>query len=152
MRCPSCKNGSTRVVDSRDIENDFAVRRRRLCENCSYRFSTYERIEFTSLKVIKKDGTRESYDREKIRRGIERSVTKLPISPETVTEVLGKIESEICGISTSEIEGKKVGQIVMKHLRKLDKVAYIRFASVYKEFEDIDTLEKELNKLLRKKR
>lgn len=152
MKCPSCNNASTRVVDSRDIENDFAVRRRRMCEACSYRFTTFERIEFSNLVVIKKNNQRQPYDRQKIRRGIERSITKLPIAPETINEVLGKIETEICGISTSEIPAKKIGQLVMKHLKKLDKVAYIRYASVYKEFEDIDTLEKELSKLLRRRK
>jgi transcriptional repressor NrdR len=131
------------------MESEMAVRRRRECTRCGYRFTTFERIEMANLMVIKKDGTRQPYDREKMMRGIQKAVEKRPVSSEDIHALTAKVESQLRATSTSEVTSKQIGQLIMRHLKKLDKVAYIRYASVYKEFEDIDSLEEELHKLLR---
>lgn len=148
MRCPSCES-ETKVIDSRN-SND-AMRRRRECISCARRFTTYERIESTNLLVVKKDGTREQFNREKLLAGIIHACEKRPISLERLTQVVEEIEQELCEGNTREIESRKLGEHVMRKLKKIDKVAYIRFASVYREFADLASFEKELQKLLRKK-
>ncbi|OIP98264.1 transcriptional regulator NrdR [Candidatus Wirthbacteria bacterium CG2_30_54_11] len=152
MKCPSCMHEETRVVDSRYAEGEFAIRRRRECSKCGYRFTTFERVEIGNLTVVKKDGRREPYNRSKLERGIERAAEKRPIPPEAIKELIGKVETELRGMSTSEVSSRQIGNVVMKNLKKLDKVTYIRYASVYKEFEDLDSLEEELRKLLRRKK
>jgi transcriptional repressor NrdR len=152
MRCPSCSFEDTKVVDSRDLEGEIAIRRRRECFKCGYRFTTFERVEMANLIVVKKDNRREPYAREKLERGILRAAEKRPITQQAITELIAKIESELRGKSTNEVTSKQIGAIVMRLLKRMDKVAYIRYASVYKEFEDIDSLEEELHKLLSRKK
>jgi len=146
MLCPFC-SAETKVVDSR-LSKD-SLRRRRECTKCHKRFTTYERVESTNLLIVKKDGTREQYNREKLMSGIIRACEKRKISHETISRLIDEVEQEI--IEHREVPSKKLGDLVMKRLRKIDKVAYIRFASVYREFADIESFEKELKKLLRVK-
>jgi len=152
MLCPSCGKPDTKVVDSRYMDGEMAIRRRRECTTCGYRFTTFERIEMANLTVVKKDNRRVPYDRDKLERGITRATEKRPVSNEQLNELIARVEAELRGTSTNEVTSRKIGQLVMRLLKKLDKVAYIRYASVYKEFEDIDSLEAELHKLLRGKR
>ena len=148
MRCPYCGYNETKVIDKRESgKNNEITRRRRECLKCHKRFTTYEKAEDINLFVIKKDGKREEFDKDKILRGIYRSCEKRPISQEQMEEVANKVELEIRNMELKEIKSSKVGQIVMKHLKKLDKVAYIRFASVYKEFADIEEFKMALDKL-----
>jgi len=147
MRCPVCNFQDTSVVDTRPAENDLAVRRRRECEKCRYRFSTVEEIELLDIIVIKQDGAREGYMREKIENGIRRSLTKRPYKHEDFHKLIHAIERDIQKKKKREISSNEVGEIVMKNLRSFDKVGYIRFASVYRDFRDVATFEKELKKL-----
>ncbi len=142
MQCPYCKSEETRVIDKRDSEG-LSTRRRRECAKCNKRFTTYERIE-TDLGIIKKDGRVEQYKREKLRGGILRACEKRPVSQEQIDIVVDKIEAMLREMNSSDVQSKVVGDLVMKELKKLDKVAYIRFASVYREFEDLGDFEKEL--------
>jgi len=147
MRCPVCNNRDTAVVDTRAAEDGLSVRRRRECEKCHYRFSTIEEMELLDIIVVKGDGHRESYMREKIENGIRRSLTKRPYLQEKFHTLIHDIERDIQKKKKREIGSKEVGEIVMKHLRGFDKVAYIRFASVYRDFKDVNTFERELGKL-----
>ncbi len=149
MTCPSCKHSETRVLDSREVEGERVIRRRRECEKCKNRFTTYERIELLNLLVIKKDGKREVYDRNKIIRGIMRSCEKRPVTLKQIEDAVLEIEQEIEEKHTKEIESKQIGRMVMKRIRKLDKVAYIRFASVYREFTEPEDFNKELQKVIK---
>ncbi|MGM5485403.1 MAG: transcriptional regulator NrdR [Nanobdellota archaeon] len=151
MRCPYCSHDTTRVIDSRDTTEDI-TRRRRECDKCSKRFTTYERIEMVDLFIIKKDGSRELFDREKIRRGILKASEKRDISISKIEEVIDKVETDLRRKDSTEINSKEVGKAVIKHLKRLDNVVYIRFASVYREFADIESFEKELRKLLKRHR
>ncbi len=137
MKCPYCTNLDTKVVDSRLTDANDSVRRRRECEKCEKRFTTYERIETKPIAVIKKDNTREPFDRNKIMSGLIRACIKRNISAETLSELVDDIENEIQGLPGSEIQSRELGNLVLKRLRVLDKVAYIRFASVYKQFDDV---------------
>jgi len=148
MKCPYCLHEETKVVDKRDSETD--IRRRRECLKCEKRFTTHERVESVDLIVVKKDGRRERYDREKLRRAVLMPCEKREISVAQIEEVVDKIEKELRNLNSTEIPSKKVGMIVMKYLKKLDKVSYIRFAAVYKDFTDIEEFQEELNRLLRK--
>ena len=136
MRCPYCHNDNDRVLETRTAESGYMVRRRRVCSNCQRRFATLEKIEQLSVRVVKRDGTREPLDRNKIWRGIERACSKRSTTSETIEALIQGIETEIYANFDSEVPAKSVGQIVMKHLASLDQVAYIRFASVYHEFDD----------------
>ncbi|PCI44849.1 MAG: transcriptional regulator NrdR [Proteobacteria bacterium] len=138
MHCPFCSNVDTRVIDSRVVEDGATVRRRRECEVCSKRFSSYERAELRLPMVIKKDGTRQSFDVDKLRHGMQKALEKRPVSAEAVSSALNGILSAIQGLGESEISASKVGDYMMAALQKLDAVAYVRFASVYREFKDID--------------
>lgn len=144
MLCPKCKQ-NTYVIDSRDVE--AAVRRRRECEKCAYRFTTHERLEPITIAVIKRDGSQEPYSREKIRKGIELACQKRTISEQTVDDIVDTIEAQILEIGDNEIPSKKIGELVIEKLRTLDDVAYLRFASVYKAFKSAKSFEKELAKL-----
>jgi transcriptional repressor NrdR len=144
MRCPYCNYEETKVVDSRESEN--STRRRRECLKCKKRFTTYERVEI-DLMVIKKNGTREKFMREKIKNGIIKACEKRPISHEKIDSIVNKIEGKLRAKDTHEIGSQMIGELVMRELKKLDKVAYIRFASVYREFADIDDFQQELMKL-----
>jgi transcriptional repressor NrdR len=136
MHCPNCQNEDTKVLDSRPVEEGSAIRRRRECEKCEFRFSTYEQIEILDLTVVKKDGRKELYSREKLERGIKRAFEKRPHTDDTLRKLISGIEQEIQKkAKDSEIKGVDIGEIVMRKMKKVDKVAYIRFASVYRQFE-----------------
>lgn len=150
MHCPVCNNKETSVVDTRPTEDGLAVRRRRECDKCSYRFSTIEETELLDIIVIKQDGRRESYMRDKMENGLRRSLTKRPFNRENFHRLIHVIERDIQKKKNREINSKDVGEIVMKHLRAFDPVAYIRFASVYRDFKDAKTFEKELKKIVKK--
>ena len=147
MFCPRCKSTETSVIDSRLAEEGRAVRRRRECSKCDKRFTTFERQELSSLIIIKRDKTREPYSRTKLERGIWLSCTKRPVTQEQVDSMLNKLE-EKWGTNKKEVASSTIGQDVMKKLRKIDKVAYIRFASVHREFKDVDEFKEAMNKLL----
>ena len=148
MKCPFCNQDNMRVVDSRPVEDTNSIRRRRLCDACGRRFTTYERVETIPLTVIKKDQNREQYSRKKIQDGVLRACYKRPISIEKIEEMLDSIEGEIFNEEEREISSTKIGEIVMTHLKKLDAVAYVRFASVYREFKDVSTFLDELKKFM----
>lgn len=146
MQCPYCSYPETKVIDTRESPT-FATRRRRECLKCKKRFTTYERVEFVDIVVVKKDGRREQFDRKKLFTGIMKACEKRPIPTEKVERTVDDIEIELRNKDTIEINSKDIGEIVMKKLEKLDNVAYIRFASVYREFDDIKSFEKELKKI-----
>jgi transcriptional repressor NrdR len=147
MKCPFCGAEDTKVTDSRDSSEAFEIRRRRECEKCEKRFTTYERIEAHPLVVIKKDGRRESFLYEKLMSGITKSCQKRDVSVEKMEEAGREIESSLRNEDTSEIPSSVIGELVARKLRKLDKVAYIRFASIYKDFEDVTDFEKEIKSI-----
>lgn len=148
MNCPKCLNVDTKVVDSRPVEELAAIRRRRECEKCEFRFSTYEQIEILDLTVIKRDGTRQLYAREKLERGLRRAFEKRDHTDQTFKKVISAVEQEIQKKAvTGEISSNTIGEIVMRAIRKIDKVAYIRFASVYRQFEDIEEFKEAILKL-----
>ncbi len=151
MKCPYCGYKEDRVIDSRSSSDDTIIRRRRECLKCGKRFTTYEKVEHIPLMVIKKDGRREEFDREKILNGIRKACEKRPVSIEKMEEIVNKIEAEVEKKNVREISTRVIGQLVMKYLHKLDQVAYVRFASVYKEFKDIEEFKQALDKLLSKK-
>ncbi len=148
MICPYCSSDATRVIDKRPSD-EKTFRRRRECEKCEKRFTTYERIEMVPLTIIKKDGRREEFDRNKIRIGIMRACEKRPINQEKIEKIVDEIESELRNMDSVEIKSKIIGDMVSEKLKLLDEVAYIRFASVYKKFKDIESFEKELKELKR---
>lgn len=147
MKCPFCGCIDTKVLDSRPNEDRTAIRRRRECEKCKKRFTTYEKIETIPLIVIKKDNNRETYDRSKIERGILRACYKRPVSAERIEKLMDDIENEIFALGTSEIKSNIIGEIVMDKIKEVDQVAYVRFASVYREFKDVNTFIDEIKKL-----
>ncbi len=148
MNCPKCLNHDTKVVDSRPIEESAAIRRRRECEKCGFRFSTYEQIEILDLTVIKRDGSRQLYLREKLERGLRTAFEKRDHTDQTFKKIISSVEQEIQKkASNGEITSNLIGELVMKEIRKVDKVAYIRFASVYRQFEDIDEFKEAILKL-----
>jgi transcriptional repressor NrdR len=150
MKCPACHNEDTKVIDSRTLEEDTAVRRRRECEKCGFRFSTIEEIEILNLKVRKKDNSEELYDKEKLTISLEKALEKRGISAEKLKRIIQAIEQDIQLKAKNDlIKTLDIGEIVMRHLKKLDKVAYIRYASVYRDFEDIKEFQKEINKLVK---
>ncbi len=148
MRCPYCNQDNTRVVDSRPVEENNSIRRRRMCDVCGRRFTTYEKVETIPLIVIKKDQNREQYDRGKIEAGILRACYKRPVPVEEINSAIDSIEAKIFNTEEREISSSKIGEIVMEELKNLDEVAYVRFASVYREFKDVNTFMQELSKLL----
>jgi transcriptional repressor NrdR len=149
MKCPYCNYKETKVVDKRE-NAEGTTRRRRECLKCKKRFTTYEKVENIDLSVIKKDNTRQEFDRSKIEKGITRACEKRPISYEQVKKIVDEIEAELRLKKTKEIQSKEIGELVMKKLKKLDKIAYIRFASVYREFADVSSFEEELKKLIKR--
>ena len=148
MRCPFCNQDNSKVVDSRPVEDTNSIRRRRMCESCGKRFTTYEKVETIPLSVIKKDQTREQYDRAKIQDGILRACYKRPIPIEKIEMTMDSIEGDIFDSADREIASTRIGEIVMEHLKDLDAVAYVRFASVYREFTDVSTFMDELKKFM----
>ena len=151
MKCPYCGNPDTRVIDSRPAEDGSSIRRRRSCDTCSKRFTTYEKVETIPLIVIKKDNNREQYDRGKIEKGILQACYKRPVPAEVIRKTVEQIETEIFNREEKEIPSKVIGEIVMHKLKDLDEVAYVRFASVYREFKDVNTFMEELKSILDKK-
>ncbi|MBC8115727.1 MAG: transcriptional repressor NrdR [Candidatus Saccharimonas sp.] len=146
MMCPFCRNGDTSVIDSR-ASQDFVIRRRRKCLSCERRFTTYEKIEDSPIKVIKKDGTRVPFDREKIKSGLEKSCYKRPISDEQMEVIISDIEASLYEQFDREVPSREIGEKVMEALRKIDHVAFVRFASVYREFQDVNDFVEELEPL-----
>ena len=150
MRCPFCGKEDNRVIDSRPVEENNSIRRRRICDTCGRRFTTYEKVETIPLVVIKKDNNREPYDRSKIEGGILRACHKRPVSVEQITRLVDEVETEIFNREEKEIPSTVIGEILMDKIKDLDAVAYVRFASVYREFKDVNTFMNELKKMLDK--
>ena len=148
MKCPFCGEDSTRVIDSRPADDNSSIRRRRECDECGKRFTTYEKVETIPLIVIKKDQTREQYDRRKVEAGVLRACYKRPIPVSDMNELVDSVETELFSREEKEIDSKVIGEIVMERLKNLDAVAYVRFASVYREFKDVNTFMDELKKIL----
>ncbi len=150
MKCPFCNIENTRVIDSRPAEDNYAIRRRRQCDKCGKRFTTYEKVESIPLMVVKKGNIREAYDRSKIEAGVLRSCHKRPVSAEQITELVDEIETAIFNLEEREISTTAIGEIVMDKMKNFDSVAYVRFASVYREFKDVNTFMDEIKKILDK--
>lgn len=150
MKCPYCNEADTKVIDSRPADDNSSIRRRRQCERCGKRFTTYEKLETMPLMVIKKDDSREAYDRSKIEAGILHFCHKRPVSPRQISTMIDEIENQIFNREEKEIPTSVIGELVMDKLKSVDEVAYVRFASVYREFKDVSTFMEELGKLLKK--
>lgn len=150
MLCPQCHNNSSRVVDSRPADNGNAIRRRRECEKCGYRFTTFERIEATPLLVIKKNGNREEFNRDKILHGIMHAAEKRPVSMDKITDIVDEVERKIRAVGGTEVSSQLIGEYVMNILADVDDVTYIRFASVYHEFKDMQSFADELQELMQR--
>lgn len=148
MKCPFCAIDETEVIETRDSEDGIITRRRRVCQKCDKRFTTYERVEVEPLIIVKKDGRREQFIRDKLRRGILQACEKTTVRLDTIEKLIDDVERELRSAASSEIESQKVGRIVARELKKIDKLAYIRFASVFRRFVDLEDLEKELKKIL----
>ena len=148
MKCPFCGHDNTRVIDSRPAEDNNSIRRRRVCDECDKRFTTYEKIETIPLIIIKKDNNRETYDRSKIEAGVLRACHKRPVSAGQIDKLVEEVETEIFNMEEREISTQDIGEMVINKLKDMDAVAYVRFASVYREFKDINTFMDELKKVL----
>ncbi len=151
MRCPYCEHPESKVIDSRESKNDWSVRRRRECLSCEKRFTTYEKIEEIPYMVVKKDGKRQAFDGQKLLRGLLKASEKRPVPVAKLEEIVDEIESKLHEIPEKEMNASKIGKFVMKKLKTLDKVAYVRFASVYREFKDVLEFKEELESLLKEK-
>jgi transcriptional repressor NrdR len=151
MLCPRCNESSTRVIDSRDLEGGGTIRRRRECEQCSYRFTTYERPEGARLTVLKRDGSRQEFDRGKLQAGLMRALEKRPVTLARVEQAVDDIEGGLRARGESEVTSKEVGRLATEALRDIDQLAYIRFASVYHSYEDISTLKREVDRLMKQR-
>ena len=152
MRCPFCDNQETKVIDSRPTEDGHAIRRRRECERCSRRFTTYEKVEEVILMVVKKDGSREAFDRRKIMNGIIKACEKRPVTVATIENMVYQIERGLNNMMEKEIDSSFIGELIMDQLKDVDQVAYVRFASVYRQFTDVNTFVAEIEKLLGKQK
>lgn len=151
MKCPVCNFQDTKVIDSRVAGDGLSIRRRRECLKCGFRFSTHEEIEILDLTIVKRDGRKESYNREKLVRGLRKALEKRPVTDDDFKKLVNLIELDLQILKQPEVTSQHIGQAIMKYLKKLDQVAYIRFASVYQSFKDAQTFSRELNKLLKKK-
>ncbi|MDR0569812.1 MAG: transcriptional regulator NrdR [Clostridiales Family XIII bacterium] len=149
MKCPYCENPDTRVIDSRPTEEGFAIRRRRECDGCAKRFTTYEKVEEIPLMVVKKDGSREAFDRNKILNGIIKACEKRPVPAAVIDKIVSEIERGLNNMMEKEMASALIGQFVMEHLKEIDEVAYVRFASVYRQFTDVNTFISEIESLLK---
>lgn len=149
MKCPYCESMETRVIDSRPTEEGHAIRRRRECDNCSKRFTTYEKVEEVFFMVVKKDGSREAFDRSKVLNGIVKACEKRPVSMSDIEKIVSEIERGLNNMMEKEIQSNVIGEVIMEHLKDLDEVAYVRFASVYRQFTDVNTFVAEIEKLLK---
>ena len=152
MRCPYCKADNDRVIDSRASADGFAIRRRRVCVDCKRRYTTYERVESAPLRVVKKSGAREDFNREKVLGGLRKACEKRPVATEVLETVADRIERQCLESFDKEVSSKVIGNLIMKELRQLDQVAYVRFASVYREFKDVSQFLDELKPMLEKRR
>jgi transcriptional repressor NrdR len=150
VKCPFCNEADTKVIDSRPADDNSSIRRRRQCEQCGKRFTTYEKLETMPLMVIKKDRSREVYDRSKIESGILHSCHKRPVSSRQIDSMVDEVELQVFNREEKEVESTVIGELVMKKLQEVDEVAYVRFASVYREFKDVNTFIEEIGKLLKK--
>jgi len=150
MKCPYCDGQHTKVLDSRPVNENKSIRRRRECEKCARRFTTFETVEETPLMVVKKDGSREEFNRDKLLRGLIRACEKRPVSVERLETIVDEVERELRQTASTEIESRDIGELMMGQLYQVDEVAYVRFASVYRQFKDIDMFMKELSTLLNK--
>lgn len=148
MRCPRCDAAATRVIDSRDLEAGSTIRRRRECEACSYRFTTYERPEGARLAVVKRDGSRQDFDRDKLRAGLLKALQKRPVTLDQVEAAVDDIEAQVRSRGDAEVASTDIGRLATDALRELDQLAYIRFASVYHAYDDIETLQREVDRLI----
>ena len=149
MKCPFCGHENTRVIDSRPADDNNSIRRRRICDECDKRFTTYEKVETIPLIIIKKDNNRETYERSKLEAGVLRACHKRPVSAGDITSLVDAVETEIFSMEEKEIDSGVIGELVMNKLKDLDAVAYVRFASVYREFKDVNTFMDELKKVLK---
>jgi len=147
MICPNCKKEELRVLEKRDVEGEVAIRRRRECTACGFRFTTYERPEAPSMSVVKKDKNKELYSREKLAKGINKALEKRPVTAAEIEDLVKGLEKEIYSTGETEVESSKIGNLVLKKLKDIDRVAYLRFASVYKAFDTIDTFKREAEEL-----
>jgi transcriptional repressor NrdR len=147
MRCPQCGERETRVVDSRDLDDSATIRRRRECSSCATRFTTYERIEAARLVVVKRDGTRQEFDRDKLASGLRKALTRRPVPDGAAEQAADVIEAELRAAGATEVPSSRIGALAMEKLRELDQIAYIRFASVYQSFEDLEDLKREVDTL-----
>ena len=152
MKCPTCHHNGTKVLDSRPVEEGKSIRRRRECESCSYRFTTFEKVEEMPLIVVKKEGIREEFSREKVLRGLIRACEKRPVALKQLEDIVMEVEKELRNIGISEVKSDMVGEMVMERLSKIDEVAYVRFASVYRQFKDINVFLDELKEIIEKER
>ncbi|WP_394233183.1 transcriptional regulator NrdR [Niallia oryzisoli] len=150
MKCPSCQNNNSRVVDSRPVDDGRSIRRRRECERCGYRFTTFEKVEESPLVVVKKEGTREEFSREKMLRGLIKACEKRPVALKQLEDLASEVEKELRNQGVSEIKSDEIGEMVMERLAKIDEVSYVRFASVYRQFKDINVFIDELKELIKK--
>jgi transcriptional repressor NrdR len=151
MRCPHCGERDTRVVDSRDLDDSATIRRRRECMSCSMRFTTYERTEAARLVVVKRDGTRQEFDRDRLVSGLRKALTRRPVADDAAEQAADRIEAELRAAGITEVPSSRVGALAMEELRGLDQIAYIRFASVYQSFEDLEDLKREVDTLYAEK-
>ena len=151
MKCPFCNFADTKVIDSRAQDDNSVIRRRRVCEKCGKRFTTYERVDMIPITVIKRDGTREIFDKAKLQNGIMKSCNKRPVTAQQIQKLVDDIENTLAGSGEREVESKQLGNMVIERLKDLDEVAYVRFASVYRQFKDINSFIDELEKMLNEK-
>ena len=147
MKCPYCQTGDSRVIDSRELSGGESIRRRRECPVCGRRFTTYERVEIGGLVVVKKDGRRQDFDPVKLRQKIRVALTKRPVGEREIDQLVQRVEADLLAMGTPEVPSSAIGEAVLRHLKEIDKVAYIRFASVYREFADLDDLQREVQGL-----
>ena len=152
MKCPFCEHPDTRVIDSRPTDEGQVIRRRRACDNCKKRFTTYEKIEEIMFMVVKKDGSREMFDRSKVRNGIVNACKKRPVTTEQIDKIVDDIERGLNNMMEKEISSTVIGEVILDNLKELDEVAYVRFASVYRQFDDVSTFMQEIEKLTKKSR
>lgn len=152
MLCPKCQNNGSRVIDSRPTDDGKAIRRRRECEECGFRFTTFERIEVIPLLVVKKNGDREEFNREKVLRGLVRSAEKRPVSMEQMEQIVDRVENKVRESGENEISTNLIGEYVMEELVNLDEIAYIRFASVYRQFKDMSVFLKEMQEIIEREK
>lgn len=148
MKCPFCEFHDTRVIDSRPTDEGHSIRRRRICDSCGKRFTTYEKVEENMFMVVKKDGSRELFDRTKVRNGIVNACKKRPVNTDQIEKIVSDVERGLTNMMEKEISSTVIGEVILEHLKALDEVAYVRFASVYRQYDNVDTFLREINDLL----